>query len=130
MKLRIYISDTTINLEYTKMEEVYILEEDYPLMASINHYTHLANKEDYKYKFIEIMKRIEQDDVVFLADLKLLEKELKCPVRTQMLKAPKVYLGIGVVGINSISDINHFLGKGKGYKLDFNGLRKAINATW
>lgn len=112
------------------MTEEYILEEDYPLMESINHYARLANKEDYKYKFIEIMKRIEQDDVVFLADLKVLEKEFKCPVRTQILKAPKVYLGIGVVGINSISDINLFLGKGKEYKLDFNGLRKAINATW
>ena len=87
------------------MTEEYILEEDYPLMESINHYARLANKEDYKYKFIEIMKRIEHDDVVFLADLKLLEKEFKCPIRTQILKAPKVYLGIGVVGINSISDI-------------------------
>lgn len=112
------------------MEEEYILEEDYSLMESINHYAHLANKEDYKYKFIEIIKRIEHDDVVFLADLKLLEKEFKCPIRTQILKAPTVYLGIGVVGINSISDINHFLGKGKGCKLDFNGLRKAINSTW
>ena len=112
------------------MTEEYILEEDYPLMESINHYARLANKEDYKYKFIEIMKRIEHDDVVFLADLKLLEKEFKCPIRTQILKAPKVYLGIGVVGINRISDINNFLGKCKGCKLDFNGLRNAINATW
>ena len=44
-----------INLTHKKMTEEYILEEDYPLMESINHYARLANKEDYKYKFIEIM---------------------------------------------------------------------------
>ena len=56
------------------MTEEYILEEDYPLMESINHYARLANKEDYKYKFIEIMKRIEHDDVVFLGLLDVVRK--------------------------------------------------------
>ena len=56
------------------MTEEYILEEDYPLMESINHYARLANKEDYKYKFIEIMKRIEHDDVVFLGLLDIVGK--------------------------------------------------------
>ena len=63
-----------INLTHKKMTEEYILEEDYPLMESINHYARLANKEDYKYKFIEIMKRIEHDDVVFLGLLDVMQQ--------------------------------------------------------
>lgn len=73
------------------------------------------------------MKRIKHGDVVCLTDLKLLEKEFKCPIRTQILRASIIYLG---VEINSISEISRFLGKGKGDKLGFNGLRKVINATW
>ena len=51
------------------MEDKYKIENDYPLMESINHYAKISNREDYKYKFIEIMKRIEAEDIVFLSDL-------------------------------------------------------------
>lgn len=113
------------------MEGEYILEDDYPLTASINHYAKLSNNEDYKYKFIEIMQRIASDDIVYLADLKILEREFKCPIRTQLVKASGWYLG---VQISKISELNSFLGrrigKYKDYKLGFNSLRNAINATW
>lgn len=113
------------------MKEEYIMENDYPLMESINHYVKIANNEDYKYKFIEIMKRIEAEDIVFLSDLKLLEKEFKCPIRVQLLKGSGWYLG---QQITQISEVNRFLGrrigKYKDCKLGFNGFRNAINATW
>lgn len=113
------------------MEEKYILEDDYPLTESINHYAKLSNKENYKYKFIEIMKRIASEDIVYLADLRLIEKEFNCPIRAQLIKGSGWYLGIE---ISKISEINCFLGrrigKYKNYKLGFNRLRNAINATW
>ena len=112
------------------MEDKYKIENDYPLMESINHYAKISNREDYKYKFIEIMKRIEAEDIVFLSDLKLLEKEFNCPIRAQLVKGSGYYLG---EQITQISEINRFLGrrigKYKDYKLDFNHFRNAINAT-
>jgi len=113
------------------MDENYKIETDIPLMQSIDHFAKLANKEDYKYKFIEIMKRIEYEDVVFLNDLKLLENEFKCPIRIQLVKGSIYYLG---AEITKITELNRFLGRGRGksksYKLDFNRLRNAINAIW
>nr|WP_320058205.1 hypothetical protein [uncultured Bacteroides sp.] len=113
------------------MSEEYIFEDDYPLTESINHYAKLSNNEDYKYKFIEIMQRIASEEVVYIADLKLLEKEFKCPIRAQLTKGSGCYLG---VEISKLSELNRFLGrrigKYKDCKLGFNRLRNAINATW
>lgn len=47
------------------IKDEYTIENDYPLMESINHYAKISNNDDYRYKFIEIMKRIEAEDVVF-----------------------------------------------------------------
>ena len=91
------------------IKDEYTIENDYPLMESINHYAKISNNDDYKYKFIEIMKRIETEDVVFLSDLLLLETEFKCPIRVQLGRR---------------------IGKNRDRKLDFNHLRNAINATW
>ena len=41
------------------IKDEYTIENDYPLMESINHYAKISNNDDYRYKFIEIMKRIE-----------------------------------------------------------------------
>lgn len=112
------------------MGEEYEIEDDYPLMESINYYAKISNHENYKYKFIEIMKRIEAENIVFLADLKLLETEFKCPIRAQLVKGSGFYLG---EQITQISEVNRFLGrrigKYKDCKLGFNRLRNAINAT-
>lgn len=111
------------------MGNEYIIENDYPLMESINYYAKTSNREDYKYKFIEMIKRIEAEDIVFLSDLKLLEKEFKCPIRKQLIKGSGYYLG---EQITQISELNRFLGrrigKYKGCKLDFERFRKAICA--
>ncbi|MCE5174721.1 MAG: hypothetical protein ABFC90_09825 [Bacteroidales bacterium] len=113
------------------MNKEYRIEDDCPLMLSIDHFAKLANNENYMHKFIEIMKRIEYEDYVFLKDLILLEKEFSCPIRTQLVKGSGFYLG---VEINKISELNRYLGRGSGktkaYKLTFNALRNAINAIW
>lgn len=111
------------------MEKEYKLEEDLSLMDSIDHFAKTANNENYKYKFKEIMKRIEYEDSVFLSDLMLLEKEFNCEIRKQLIKGSEFYLG---VEINKLSELNRFLGdsKNKTYKLTFNTLRKAIIALW
>lgn len=77
-------------------------------MESINHYAKISNNDDYKYKFIEIMKRIETEDVVFLSDLLLLETEFKCPIRVQLVKGSVFYLR---EQISRISEVNRFLGR-------------------
>ena len=74
------------------IKDEYTIENDYPLMESINHYAKISNNDDYRYKFIEIMKRIEAEDVVFLSDLLLLETEFKCPIRVQLVKGSVFYL--------------------------------------
>lgn len=111
------------------MDENYKIETDIPSMQSIEHFAKIANKEDYKYKFIEIMKRIEYEDIVFPYDFKILEKEFNCPIRAQLVKGSIYYLG---TEITKVSELNCFLGrvrgKSKTYKLDFNRLRNAINA--
>lgn len=110
------------------MENEYKLEDDLPLMESINHFVALSGKEDYKYKFIEILKRIEYEEVVYSEDLTLIEKEFKCPIRDQLVKYSRVYLGCD---ITKKSELNRFLGppnkKSKVNKLSFNRLRSAIN---
>ena len=35
------------------IKDEYTIENDYPLMESINHYAKISNNDDYKYKFIE-----------------------------------------------------------------------------
>lgn len=113
------------------MEREYILEDDYPLTESIKHYAKISNREDYKYKFIEIMNRMASEDIVYLADLKLIEKEFKCPVRKQIVRGSVWYLGCE---INNITELNRSFGerrgKWKNYKIGFNTIRSAINATW
>lgn len=112
------------------MEKEYILEEDLPLMQSIDHFAKLANKEDYKYKFIEILKQIESNDIVYLKDLMLIEKEFKCPIRDQLVKGSGFYLGCE---ITKKSELNRFLGSPRGKnvnKLSFNRLRNAIVALY
>ena len=113
------------------IKDEYTIENDSPLMESINHYAKISNNDDYRYKFIEIMKRIEAEDVVFLSDLLLLETEFKCPIRVQLVKGSVFYLR---EQISRISEVNRFLGrrigKNRDRKLDFNHLRNAINATW
>ena len=113
------------------IKDEYTIENDYPLMESINHYAKISNNDDYRYKFIEIMKRIEAEDVVFLSDLLLLETEFKCPIRVQLVKGSVFY---SREQISRISEVNRFLGrrigKNRDRKLDFNHLRNAINATW
>lgn len=109
------------------MDDEYQVENDYPMMESINYYAKISNNENYKYKFIEIIKRIAVEDIVFLSDLKLLEKEFKCPIRERLVKGAGFYLG---EQITQISEINRFLGrrigKYKNCKLGFNRLRNAI----
>lgn len=109
------------------MEDEYVVENDYPMMESINHYAKISNNENYKYKFIEIVKRIAVEDIVFLSDLKLLEKEFKCPIRDRLVKGSGYYLG---EQITHISEINRFLGRRIGKyrycKLGFNRFRNAI----
>ena len=109
------------------MEREYKIEDDYPMMETIDHYAKISNNEDYKYKFIEIIKRIEVEDVVFLSDLKLLETEFKCPIRDRLVRGSGYYLG---EQITHISEINRFLGrrigKYKDCKLGFNRFRNAI----
>lgn len=109
----------------------YILEDDYPLIESINYYSKISNKEDYKYKFIEIMNRMASEDIVYLADLKFLEKEFKCPIRKQLIKGAGWYLGCE---ISNMAELNRFFGERRGkwkdYKIGFDTIRKAINATW
>ena len=113
------------------MDKEYNIEDDCPLMMSIDHFVKLSNNENYKYKFIEIMRRVEYEDVVFLTDLILLEKEFNCPIRAELIKGSEYYFG---VEISKKSELNRFLGRGRGktkaYKLTFNVLRNAINATW
>lgn len=109
------------------MEDEYQIENDYPMMESINYYAKISNNENYKYKFIEIIKRIAVEDIVFLSDLKLLEKEFKCPIRERLVKGSVFYLG---EQITQISELNRFLGrkigKYKNCKLGFNRFRNAI----
>lgn len=109
------------------MEDEYQIENDYPMMETINHYAKVSNNENYKYKFIEIIKRIAVEDIVFLSDIKLLEKEFKCPIRAQLVKGSSYYLG---EQITHISEVNRFLGrrigKYKDCKLGFNRFRNAI----
>ena len=113
------------------MTNEYQIENDITLMQSIDHFAKLANNENSKYKFIEIMKRIESDDIVFIDDLKLLETEFNCPIRKQLVKASGYYLGIE---ISKISELNKYCGNGKGrskaFKLTYNALVKAINALY
>lgn len=105
----------------------YDLENDFPLMKAIEYFVKLSNNENYKYKFIEIIKRIAYEDIVFLSDLMLLEKEFKCPIRKQLIKGSSFYLGSE---IKTLAGLNRYLGEGnvKSEKLCFNRLRNAIVA--
>lgn len=109
------------------MEDTYQIENDYLMMESINHYAKISNNENYKYKFIEIIKRIAVEDVVFLSDIKLLEKEFKCPIRNRLVEGSVLYLE---EQITRISEINRFLGrrigKYKDYKIGFTQFRNVI----
>lgn len=77
------------------------------------------------------MNRMASEDIVYLADLKFLEKEFKCPIRKQLIKGAGWYLGCE---ISNVTELNRFLGdrrgKWKDYKIGFNTIRSAINATW
>ena len=48
------------------IKDEYTIENDYPLMESINHYAKISNNDDYRYKFIEIMKRTTSERFRFL----------------------------------------------------------------
>lgn len=112
------------------MEREYKIEDDLPLMESISHFAHIACKEELVYKFIEILKRIEMSDVVYLQDLTFIEKEFKCPTRNQLVKGSVYYLGCEII---KKTELNRFLGVSKRnnvVKLSFNKLRNAINALW
>lgn|SRR5574344_915027 len=113
------------------MSEYYNINNDYPMMSTIDHFVKLSNKDDYKYKFIEIVKRIENSDCVFLQDLKLLEKEFKCPIIKALIKGSGYYLN---EEISSEKELNRYLGnrygKYKSKKLDFEMFRKALCGLW
>ena len=109
------------------MEDEYQIENDYLMMDSINHYAKISNNENYKYKFIEIVKRVAVENIVYLSDIELLEKEFKCPIRYRIVKGSGFFLK---EQITKISEINRFLGrrtgKYKDCKIGFNHFRNAI----
>lgn len=111
------------------MEEEYQIENDSNLMGSINHYVKISNNESRKFKFVELMKRVKLEDVVFIKDLKLIEREFNCPIIAKLIIGSEIYLGEQIA---RFSEINRFLGKRTGRykdcKLDFDHLRKAIIA--
>ena len=112
------------------MEREYEIEDDLPLMASINHFAQIANNRERIYKFIETLRRIEIRDVVYLQDLIFIENEFKCPIREKRVKGSEYYLGYR---ITKKAELNRFLGVSRRNhvaKLSFTKLRNAINALW
>jgi hypothetical protein len=101
------------------------IEDDTLLMQAIDYYAKLSRQENYTYKFIEIMKNSQKDDVVYIKDVQLLEKIFRCPIRQTLIKLSAYYLG---TEITSFSECNRFLGHGKkgAYKINYQTLRSVI----
>ena len=105
---------------------MYKVEEDISLMEVFDFFAKRNGNWTCRYKFIEILGRIQNEDVVFIDDIMWFEQELNIPIRFILMKSGSEY--IENAEILSFSDVKKYLGrKGRKYtKLSFQGLRKLL----
>ena len=105
---------------------MYKVEEDISLMEVFDFFAKRNGNWACRYKYIEILGRIQHEDAVFIDDIIWFEREMNIPIRLILMKAGSAY--IENAEIRMLSDVKKYLGrKGRMYhKLSFSGLRKLL----